>query len=66
MEKVIDNLTSDELTEMLQVLGEKKGLEITLKPASGGDHSQAYYNCLAAHAGQCGTCSETGAFTPCG
>lgn len=35
-------------------------------PDGGGDHSPAYYACVASHGGQCGSCSEAGGWTPCG
>lgn len=36
-----------------------------LKPQDGSKHSPQYYACVSSHAGECGSCSETGQFTPC-
>ena len=39
---------------------------ITAQYPDGGGRVDAYQQCVAAHAGQCGVCSQSGAFTPCG
>lgn len=68
MDNLLEQLQSagpEDMAKVLEFLGEQKGYSIGLKPAGGGRHTPQYYACVAAHNGQCGSCDDTGAFTPC-
>ena len=61
--KNVKDLSQEELAALIEDM-ENNGLKVGPKPLDGGG-GNAYAQCVAAHAGQCGVCDSTGAFTPC-